>query len=94
MALTPAGKANRPAERWPLPAITGLGRSTHNAIVLADQSVSGEHALVSFRLGQWWIEDLGSTNGTFINDAPVEQPTVIHTGDILRLGSVRLRVRL
>ena len=92
--LDPAATGKELGETLALEAISGLGRAPHNAIVLADPSVSAEHALVSYRLGQWWVEDLGSTNGTHVNDTRVEQPTVIHTGDVLRLGSVRLRVRL
>lgn len=86
------GKAS--GEALTLAAVTSLGRALHNTVILADPSVSAEHALVSYRLGQWWVEDLGSTNGTFLNDAPVEQPTVIHTGDLLRFGAVQVRVRL
>jgi FHA domain len=81
-------------ETLPLEAVTSLGRSAQNTIILADQSVSAEHALVSYRLGQWWVEDLRSTNGSYLNDLRIEQPTVIHTGDVVRFGAVRLRVRL
>jgi len=94
IVLEPAGSGQAAGETIALQAITSLGRSELNTIVLADQSVSAEHALASYRLGQWWIEDLGSTNGTFINDMGVEQPTVLRTGDVIRLGSVRLRAQL
>lgn len=78
----------------PLDTVTSLGRGPNNAIVLADPSISGQHALVSFRLGQWWIEDQGSTNGTYINDMRIDQPSVLSAGDVVRLGSLRLRVRI
>jgi pSer/pThr/pTyr-binding forkhead associated (FHA) protein len=77
-----------------LQTITSLGRSEQNMVTLADPGISADHALVSYRLGQWWVEDVGSTNGTFLNDVLVEQPTVIHSGDVIRLGMVRLRVRI
>lgn len=92
--LAPAATGKLIGEALSLAAVTSLGRGVQNTIVLADPSVSTEHALVTYRLGQWWIEDLGSTNGTHLNDTLVDQPTVIHTGDILRLGSVQVRVRL
>jgi hypothetical protein len=91
--LLDAAAANGPAT-FPLGALTSLGRGPQNSIVLADQSVSAEHALISSRLGQWWVEDIGSTNGSFLNDERLTQPAVIQTGDIIRLGVVRLRVRL
>ncbi len=92
--IVPGASGKTVGEALPLAAITSIGRGAQNACILADPSVSAEHALVSYRLGQWWIEDLGSTNGTYLNDLAIEQPTVMHTGDIVRLGSVQLRARL
>jgi len=74
-----------------LEAITSLGRSQQNTVVLEDPSVSAEHALISQRSGQWCIEDLGSKNGTFVNDLPINQPVVLQTGDTITIGAVRLR---
>jgi hypothetical protein len=92
--LDPAGSGRMPGEQIALEAVTSVGRGPENTLMLPDASVSGRHALISYRLGQWWVEDLGSTNGTFINDVRVDQPTVISTGDIVRLGAVRLRVHV
>lgn len=92
--LEPAGSGRAFGEMLTLAPITRLGREEHNTFVLADTSVSAEHALVSYRLGQWWVEDLVSTNGTRVNDAAIDQPTVLRSGDIIGLGAVRLRVRV
>lgn len=92
--LDGGASARATGEVLPLEAITSIGRAEQNTIVLADPSVSAEHAVVSYRLGQWWVEDMASTNGTRVNDARIDQPTVLRTGDIVRLGMIRLRVRL
>jgi hypothetical protein len=92
--IAPAGSGRPARESIALATINSVGRSVHNAIVLNDSSVSADHALVSYRLGQWWVEDVGSRNGTFLNDLRVEQPTVIHSGDVIRVGLVQLAVHV
>ena len=71
-----------------------IGRDPDCECVLNDETVSARHARFAYHHSQWWVEDLRSTNGTFLNDARVDQPTVLRTGDILRLGAVAMRVRL
>ena len=69
-----------------------LGRSARADVVLDDSSVSAEHARV-VRVGRAWvITDLGSTNGTQINDAPVNGEMPLTANDVVTLGSVRLQV--
>ena len=92
--LNPGDSGLTAGDLLPLTTVTGIGRSETNTIVLSDPSVSAEHALVSYRLGRWWVEDMGSTNGTLVNDMRIEQPTVLATGDVLRLGAVLLCARL
>ncbi len=92
--LNPGDSGLAVGDLLPLTIATGIGRSEANTIVLSDPSVSAEHALLSYRLGQWWVEDRGSTNGTLVNDMRIEQPTVLATGDVIRLGAVLLRARL
>jgi hypothetical protein len=77
-----------------LSPITTIGRAAPNAIALPDPSVSTEHALLAFRDGHWWLEDLGSTNGTLLNGARVTRPTIIRSGDTLTFGAVSLRAHL
>lgn len=74
-----------------LQAVTSLGRKPSNTIVLDDDFVSSEHSLVSWREGRAWVEDVASTNGTFLNDAEVNRPTSLSEGDIIGIGAVRLK---
>jgi FHA domain len=76
----------------PLDAITTLGRDVNNAIVVEDQFVSAEHAVLTFRGRTWYVEDLESTNGTFVNGSPVDGLAPLGYGDELQLGEVRLRL--
>jgi pSer/pThr/pTyr-binding forkhead associated (FHA) protein len=64
----------------------------NNAVVVEDQFVSAEHAILTFRGRAWYLEDLGSTNGTFVNGAPVEGVAPLGFGDVIQLGQVRLRL--
>lgn len=63
-----------------------IGRDEDCDFRLVDDAVSTRHAKLSFRYLQWWVEDLQSTNGTFLNDQRVETATVIIKGDELRIG--------
>ncbi len=75
-----------------LDAIATIGRDVNNAIVVDDQFVSAEHAILTFRGRAWYVEDLGSTNGTFVNGAPVEGVVPLGFGDVIQVGQVRLRL--
>lgn len=69
-----------------------VGREGGCDLVLQDSTVSGRHARFIYRQGQWWLEDLNSTNGTFLNQLRLTEPMVITTGDEIRCGQVRLEV--
>lgn len=81
-------------ETYPLLPITSLGRAPTNTISINDTFASSEHAILTLRNGQWWLEDRNSRNGTLLNDRPVSQPTVITQGDIISIGQIRLRLDL
>ncbi len=78
----------------PLLPLTSLGRAPSNTILLDDSFASNQHAMVILRSGQWWLEDVGSSNGTLLNGYRIEEPVVISTGDIIGLGQVELKLEL
>ena len=67
-----------------------VGRGERGDVVLADPSVSREHAIVDVRGVQAFVRDLGSTNGTFVNGRRVEKQS-LRDGDELRFGNTRMR---
>lgn len=73
------------------PIIT-IGRDSMNECLLDSGTVSQHHAKITNSNKQWWIEDLESTNGTFLNDSPVNTRTVITLNDEIRCGDVALLV--
>ncbi len=76
----------------PLDAITSMGRDVNNSITVEDGYVSAEHALLTFRGRAWYLEDRGSTNGTFVNGQRVVGVVPVGYGDELQLGKVRMRL--
>lgn len=72
-----------------------LGRSTHNTIVLDDEYVSGHHARVyqDPQSGQWVVEDLGSTNGTYINESRMPGRAVLKPRVPVRIGATTFELR-
>ena len=79
---------------FPLLPVTSIGRAHHNTIVLDDHYVSAEHVLITRRGEQWWLEDLGSRNGTLLNDLPLTETAVVTSGDIITIGHIQLKVEL
>lgn len=78
--------------RYELPeGVVVIGRGATAQLTVADSSVSREHARCEIVGGAVSIEDLGSSNGTFINDKRLDAKTVLRDGDILRLGAVHLK---
>jgi pSer/pThr/pTyr-binding forkhead associated (FHA) protein len=63
-----------------------IGRDPECDFQILDDATSTRHAKLVFRYLQWWVEDIQSTNGTFLNDQRVETATVIIKGDELRIG--------
>lgn len=64
-----------------------LGRGLHNDVILDDDSVSREHALIRTEDAELVLQDLGSTNGTYVNDRSVDEVT-LRNSDIIKIGSV------
>jgi len=75
-----------------LDAVATLGRDVNNSIVLDDDFVSASHVTLTFRGRAWYVEDAGSTNGTFVNGHQIEGISPLAFGDELQLGEIRLRL--
>ena len=75
-----------------LDAVTTLGRDVNNAIVVDDDFASASHAALTYRGRAWYLEDFGSTNGTFVNGHRVEGVVPLAFGDEVQLGQVRFRL--
>lgn len=71
-----------------------LGRDPVCDIPIFDETVSARHAHLTYHHGQWWLEDLGSTNGTRLNHETVTLPTVLTSGDMVGIGQTSLLVNL
>ncbi len=69
-----------------------IGRDPLCNFVIPDETISSRHARLSYHHNQWWLEDLNSTNGTFLNDDRVYTPTVVITGDEIRCGQIVLKI--
>lgn len=76
----------------PLDAVNTIGRDVNNAIVVDDSFASAEHALLTFRGRAWYVEDRGSTNGTWLNAQRVDTLLPLGYGDELQVGQVRFRL--
>jgi len=70
-----------------------IGRGTDAAIRLDDDYVSTRHARIASSGDQWFVEDLGSTNGTYIGAHRLTQPTTLQLGSTVRIGKTTLELR-
>jgi len=92
--IDPAESSYYEGTSFPLDHYTTIGRHDDNAIAIDDGFVSGSHAEIIYDGGGWWVQDLGSTNGTFVNSQPVRSRMQLSNGDIVQFGRVRLRAHV
>lgn len=71
-----------------------IGRQADNTIVLADPQASRRHATITWQAGVFVVQDVGSANGTFVNDRLIAGPQPLRDGDVLRTGNTLFEVRL
>lgn len=71
-----------------------IGRDPASDLQVEDETVSARHARLSYHHAQWWIEDLNSRNGTFVNEQVVAEPVVLTSGDELRCGRMVMHVHI
>ena len=70
-----------------------LGRAKDSTLVLDDDYVSSRHARIYSNDGQWMVEDLGSTNGTYLDRTKVAAPTPVAIGVPIRVGKTVIELR-
>lgn len=63
-----------------------IGRDSNNGVVINDSEISRKHARLTFQGGKYVLDDLGSTNGTFVNGQRLAGPVVLKSGDVVSLG--------
>ena len=82
----------RVGERLSLRPTNAIGRDAGNDISLPDEAASARHATLELRDDEWWIEDLGSTNGTLVNGTRISKRERLRPGDEIAIGRVALRL--
>ena len=71
-------------------AVTSIGRAEENDIVIADDSVSSSHATILLKAGSWYVVDLRSANGTFVDGYRVAGERMLSAGSLLTVGQVKM----
>ncbi|MGH9117302.1 MAG: FHA domain-containing protein FhaB/FipA [Acidimicrobiales bacterium] len=89
IVVEPPEQAGR---RYPLGDEVTVGRAAGCQIIIDDNYVSQLHARLFLRDGQLFVEDLGSTNGTYLNRGKVSGPMVMQRGDRLQVGNTVMEV--
>jgi len=80
--------ADQRGRTWPLAAEMTLGRAAGCHVAIPEDTFASQiHARIFSRDGQTWVEDLGSTNGTFVNRAKVAAATAVRRGDLVQIGN-------
>jgi FHA domain len=92
LVLDAADSSLAPDTALALEPASTLGRVAGNTIVIDDPHTSARHAELRFARGQWWLRDLGSSNGTLLNDEPVRAVVGVRPGDVIQCGRVRFRL--
>lgn len=85
------GGGLRAGERFDLIGGLSIGRSAEADLRIEDRYASGLHARIFSRDGRTYIEDMSSTNGTLLNDAPLLGEAELIDGDLVRIGDTELR---
>ena len=70
-----------------------VGRDAGCEVRLEDTYASQQHARLFAKNNSWFVEDLGSTNGTFVNDQKLAAPALVQPGDRIRIGTTVLELR-
>lgn len=71
-----------------------LGRSPNCDLVMDNHTVSANHAILTFKQNNWWIEDHNSMNGTQVNQIALIEPIVLASDDVIQCGQINIKVRI
>jgi FHA domain len=82
-----------PGTSYPLKLQTTIGRGPTNTIQIPESFISGEHTRMWFRNGTWFVQDAGSTNGTYLNDQPAREALPARFGDMVQIGYIRFQLK-
>ena len=74
--------------RYPIYGEAVIGRSKKCDIVINEKFVSGEHLKIWYEDGEWYLEDLGSRNGTFVNDQRIRKMVLLDPEDVISIGGL------
>ncbi len=81
-----------PGRRFDIFTDMTLGRGPTNTVILESTVVSGENTRIYYENKSLWIEDLGSKNGTFVNEQRLTSPRALKLNDVIRVGDVRFKI--
>lgn len=76
----------------PVMGALSIGRKEDNRLILSNPYVSGHHARIYLKNGEYTLEDLGSTNGVIINNKKLENKCILKPGDEIKIGSSVFKV--
>ncbi|HVB22335.1 MAG TPA: FHA domain-containing protein [Ktedonobacteraceae bacterium] len=93
LVVVDSGPSNiLPGTRFDLAPQTTIGRGPTNTIQLTDNSISSEHTHIWNRNNVWYVQDAGSTNGTWVNNQPAMDALPAKAGDIVQVGYITFKL--
>lgn len=91
LVVLDAGQLRLGRSEFILGETISIGRHDGNDIVINENFVSHEHACITRYKHGFWLTDLHSTNGTYLNNQPVKEEVQLKTGDLIKIGAVSFR---
>jgi hypothetical protein len=82
-----------PGTSYPLKMQTTIGRGPTNTIQIPESFISGEHTRMWYRNGSWFVQDAGSTNGTYLNNQPARDALPARFGDMVQIGYIKFLLK-
>jgi pSer/pThr/pTyr-binding forkhead associated (FHA) protein len=82
----------KPGTSFNLAAQNTIGRGPTSDILLPESFISGEHSRLWYRNNTWYVQDAGSTNGTYLNNQPARDALPARISDIVQVGFIRFKL--